>query len=90
MCHENVLRRFIKIVNDHSNIKNIEIFKKDYSEFKPNYIPLDDVRLNNILGTSIDKNQLNEYLLKLGFDIRDTYVITPSYRMDIKTENDIA
>tara|TARA_A100001015_G_scaffold209587_1_gene234680 strand:+ start:6496 stop:8421 length:1926 start_codon:yes stop_codon:yes gene_type:complete len=90
LCHEKVLRRFIKIVNDHSKIKNIEIFKKDYSDFKPNSIPLDDTRLNDILGTSLSKNQLREYLLKLGFDIRDSFALTPSYRSDIKTENDIA
>ncbi len=90
LCHEKVLRRFIKIVNDHSKIKNIEIFKKDYSDFKPNSIPLDETRLNDILGTSLSKNQLREYLLKLGFDIRDSFALTPSYRSDIKTENDIA
>lgn len=90
LCHEKVIRRFIKIVDDHSNIKKIEIFKKDYREFKPNSIPFDELRLNNILGTSLNKNQYGEYLLKLGFNIKDGHVTAPSYRSDVKTENDIS
>ena len=33
-CHEEILRRFIHIVEKHANIINVEIFTKDYSDIK--------------------------------------------------------
>ncbi len=90
LCHEKVLRRFIKIVENHANIKNIEIFNKDYLEFPLNSISFDEKKLNQILGTFINKNQIEDYLYKLGFNIADNKIFPPSYRADIKTTNDIA
>ena len=90
LCHEEVLRRFIKIVSDHVNIKNVEIYKDtfvDYTHFK---IPFDANKISHILGISNDKKVFEEYLLKLGFDIIDNTIIVPSYRNDIKNLNDIA
>ena len=90
LCHEKVLRRFIKIVENHANIKDIEIFGKDYLEFHSIPIPFDEKKLNRILGTSINKNEIKDYLYKLGFNIKDNKIFPPSYRGDIKTTNDIA
>ena len=90
LCHEKVLRRFIKIVKNHANIKNIEIFSKDYLEFDSIPIPFDEKKLNRILGTSINTNEIKDYLYKLGFNIKDNKIFPPSYRGDIKTTNDIA
>ena len=33
---------------------------------------------------------MEDYLTKLGFNIDNNKIIVPSYRSDIKTENDIA
>lgn len=90
LCHEKVLRRFIKIVQNHANITSLEIFNKDYFEFVSNPIPFDEKHLNNILGTSINKKEIEDYLLKLGFNIEDNKIIPPSYRGDIRTANDVA
>ena len=90
LCHEKVLRRFIKIVENHANIKNIQIFHKDYLEFHPKSISFDEKQLNRILGTFLNKSKIEGYLLKLGFDFKDNKIIPPSYRGDIKTVNDIA
>jgi len=90
LCHENVLRRFIKIVKDHATIKNVEIFKKDYQDFKPDLVSFNIKLLNNILGTSLSEKKLKEYLLKLDFTFIDNKIIAPSHRSDIKTPNDIA
>ena len=90
LAHEKVLRRFIKIVENHANITNIEIFSKDYLEFSSHHISFDGKQLNQILGTSINKNEIENYLLKLGFNIIDNKIFPPSYRTDIKTANDIA
>lgn len=90
LCHEKVLRRFVKIVENHANIKNIQIFNKDYLEFSSNPISFDEKQLNKILGTFINKNEIEDYLCKLGFNINDNKIFPPSYRADIKTANDIA
>ena len=90
LCHEEVLRRFIKIVSDHVNIKNIEIYKDTFLDYTPIKIPFDVNKISNILGISNDKNAFKEYLLKLGFRILDSTIIVPSYRNDVKNLNDIA
>jgi len=90
LCHEEVLRRFIKIVSDHVNIKNVELYKDTFIDYAPIKIPFDVKKINNILGISIDKNAAEDYLLKLGFNIIDNEIIVPSYRNDVKNLNDIA
>ena len=90
LCHEKVLRRFIKIVKDHARIKNIEIFQKNYLQYDANKIIFDQERLNNILGISLNKKEYENYLLPLGFKFIDNEIISPSFRGDIISENDIA
>ena len=90
LCHEKVLRRFIKIIENHVAIKNIEIFSKNYEDVASSLIDFDERQLNKILGTSINKKEIQDYLFKLGFDIKDNKIIPPSFRGDIKTINDIA
>lgn len=89
-CHEKVLRRFIHIVEQHSSIKEVSLFHKNYQEFKTTYIPFSANNINNILGTFEADNDIKSILLKLGFDIKDDLIQVPSHRHDIKTENDIA
>ena len=90
LCHEKVLRRFLKIVDEHATIKNVEIFKRDYMSHNSTEIPFSIERINNILGLSCNSEELQDYLTKLGFNIDKDKIIAPSYRSDIKTENDIA
>ena len=90
LCHEKVLRRFLKIVDEHATIKNVEIFKRDYISHNSTEIPFSIERINNILGLSCNSEELQDYLTKLGFNIDKNKIIVPSYRSDIKTENDIA
>ena len=87
LCHEKVLRRFLKIVDEHTTIKNVEIFKRDYISHNSIEIPFNIERINNILGLSYNSEELQDYLTKLGFNIDNNKIIAPS---DIKTENDIA
>ena len=90
LCHEKVLRRFLKIVDEHATIKNVEIFKKDYKSYNSIEIPFNLERINNILGLSYNSEELQNYLTKLGFNIDNNKIVVPSHRSDIKTENDIA
>ena len=90
MCHEMVLRRFLKIIEDHATIQKVRIFQEDYCELKKIFIPFDKKTINKIIGTQIDEYILNNYLSKLGFKIVNKTIEVPSYRSDIKTQNDIA
>ena len=90
LCHEEVLRRFIKIVSDHANIKNVEIYNDTFVDYNFNKIEFDVKSISDILGIPDDKNAFEEYLLNLGFRILDNQIIVPSYRNDIKNLNDIA
>ena len=89
-CHNIVLRRFLKVIQDHANIKNVEVFQKDYQEYNKIRIPFDVNKINKIIGTNKSTNQLKVYLSKLGFKIIENMVEVPPYRNDIKNQNDLA
>ena len=86
---EMVLRRFVKIVQDHTQIKSIgfKSFGKDHNQ-KPN-IPINVNKINKILGTSLRADEYLTYLKGLGFEVSDAIKV-PTYRHDIETINDLA
>lgn len=89
-CHERVLRRFLKIIEDHSTIKNVKLFTETYSQVNKVTIPFDTDKINSTLGTSIDEESCIKYLNNFGFEIKDKLILVPSYRSDILSQNDIA
>ncbi len=86
---EKVLRRFIEIIAEHTSIKNIKLQTFDETQASKANIQIDVKRINKILGIDIEKDKFLNYLSKLGFGIEDEIII-PSYRHDIKTQNDLA
>tara|TARA_B100001939_G_scaffold287165_1_gene257612 strand:+ start:39261 stop:41162 length:1902 start_codon:yes stop_codon:yes gene_type:complete len=90
LCHEYVIRRFLKVVEDHCNIINVELFQESYKPKDETLISFNAVKINRILGTSIKKNECLSYLKKLGFLVSNNFIHVPSYRNDIKTINDIS
>lgn len=90
LCHEKVLRRFIKIVGNHAELKNIQIFNEKYQDYEQIEIPFDLNVINKILGISLNKNEYKNFILKLGFKIHNGFILIPSYRNDISSQNDIA
>ena len=86
---EMVLRRFVKVVQDHAKIKSIRFksFAEDHKQ-NPN-IPINVNKINKILGTSLKNDEYLRHLKGLGFDFVDEIKV-PSYRHDIKTINDLA
>ena len=88
--HEKILRRFVKIVEDHASIKNLQLFSETYQNYEPIYLPFDENKINTILGTNIPKKKILEYLVSLGFDINKSLIKVPPYRSDINNQNDIA
>ena len=70
---ENTLRRFISIVMDHTNIKELSLFKKSYQNYQNRYIKNDKCKVEKILGTKIEDNIYTKILQNLGFAIdKDT------------------
>ena len=88
-AQDKVLRRFIKIVQDHAAIKSIKIKSFVSKELEEISIPIDVVKINEILGTQLNETKYLSYIEKLGFKI-NTAIKVPSYRSDIKTQNDLA
>ncbi len=88
--HENTLRRFIKIVKDHSTIKKIQLFSKEYIKHDSIFLEFDLEIIKKILGVYISKKQYENYLKRLGFSIFKNKIKVPSHRNDIRTQNDLA
>ncbi|MDA9040154.1 phenylalanine--tRNA ligase beta subunit-related protein [Gammaproteobacteria bacterium] len=89
-CHEKVLRRFIKIVSEHATIKNMSIVSHNFKDTPEHKISVDTSRINSILGIDISQEEYLKHLSKLGFEVQDSFIKTPSFRSDIKTHNDLA
>lgn len=88
--HEFVLRRFLKLIEEHTNINNVEIFSEINSKPNSTAIPYNLKKINAILGTKVTNKKLKNYLENLGFQITDESIKAPSYRHDIESLNDIA
>ena len=89
-CQEKVLRRFIKVVSDHAKIKTIKIrsFSSEYP--LPLTIPIDLNKIKKVLGMELEEHKYLNYLQSLGFEVVNNYIKIPSFRNDIKTQNDLA
>ena len=88
--HDYVLRRFLKLIEVHTNINNVEIFSEISSKPNSIAIPYNLKKINAILGTKVTNKKLKNYLQNLGFQITDESIKVPSYRHDIRSLNDIA
>jgi phenylalanyl-tRNA synthetase beta chain len=89
-CHEKVLRRFIKLVGDHANIKEMSIIYYTSKHNSIHQLPVNVHRINQIIGINITENEYLNYLSKLRFDIEEGFIKVPSFRSDVKTQNDLA
>ena len=88
--HDYVIRRFINIVSEHANIKDMSFVSYDYKKKQAIKIPLNVDRINQILGIDITEDQYEDYLSKLGFIIKEKLIYVPSYRNDISSQNDLS
>ena len=89
-CHDRVLRRFIKLVSEHANIKNMSIISFEYEDNPIHQIPVNVKKINQIIGINISEKEYLNHLSKLGFDVEEGLIKVPSFRSDIKTQNDLA
>ncbi|MDB9747778.1 phenylalanine--tRNA ligase beta subunit-related protein [Gammaproteobacteria bacterium] len=89
-CHDKVLRRFISLVKEHSNIKDMSIISHKFNDNLIYKIPINVSKINQIIGINLSEDKYLNYLLKLGFGVKEGFIIVPSFRSDIKTQNDLA
>jgi phenylalanyl-tRNA synthetase beta chain len=89
-CQEKVLRRFIQIVSEHANIKEMSIVSHEYRKNQLKKIPVNVNKINQIIGINISEDSYLNYLARLGFIIEDGHIKVPSFRGDIKTHYDLA
>ena len=89
-CQDKTLRRFIKIVEEHTNIKGMSLITYNFKKNKVTKIPVKINEINQIIGTNISQDEYLTYLSKLGFVVDDENIEVPSYRSDIETQNDLA
>lgn len=89
-CHDYVLRRFIKIIEDHAKIINIELYTQWNNSQEKYSLKLNVKHINQILGTNISENECILCLEKLGFEIKDSVIYIPNHRHDIRNDNDIS
>jgi phenylalanyl-tRNA synthetase beta chain len=87
---DKVLRRFIQVVSENANIKEMSIVSYNYKENQSTKIPFNVNKINQIIGININENVYLNYLTKLEFAIEDNFVKVPSFRSDIRTQNDLA
>jgi phenylalanyl-tRNA synthetase beta chain len=89
-CQDRVLRRFIKLVSEHANIKDISIISYNYKDHPIHQVPVNVQKINQIIGINITEDEYLSYLSKLKFNIEEGIVKVPSYRSDVQTHNDLA
>ena len=87
---EETIRRFIKIVEEHTNIKDMSLITYNYKKNNIITIPVKTNVINQIIGANISQDEYLTYLSKLGFVVNDENIEVPSYRSDIETQNDLA
>ncbi len=84
------LRRFIQIVDDHSQIKRLGLYRNKFADIPSKKINFNVENINNILGINISKLDYSKYLERLGLFVQNEKVQIPNYRYDITNENDLA
>jgi phenylalanyl-tRNA synthetase beta chain len=88
--HDMVLRRFIKLVSEHSNIKEMSIISYKYKDDPIYQIPVNVKKINQIVGINISEKEYLNFVSKLGFVVDEGLIKVPSFRSDVKTQNDLA
>jgi phenylalanyl-tRNA synthetase beta chain len=89
-CHEKVLRRFINLISEHANIKEMSIISYKSKDNPIHQLPVNVKKINQIIGINITENEYINYLSKLQFNIEKDIIKVPSFRSDVKTQNDLA
>ena len=89
-CHESVLRRFIKIIKDHTEIVTLEMKTYNFKDIEQKCIEFDSAKIDQIVGYKTSVLEKEIFLKKLGFMYEKNMLKIPTFRTDINHLNDIA
>lgn len=67
-----------------------ELIEDVAREEKNEYVTVEYDRINELLGTSLERKEIDRYLLALGFNLEDGMALPASYRHDIFLWQDLA
>ncbi len=88
LAQEEVLRRFIAIVQDHVKVKSCTL-KSEQRKIDLLQVEFDFQKINKVIGTDLTDLQQKEILESLYFEVSDI-VKVPPHRSDIDQLNDLA
>ena len=88
LCQEDVLRRFLYIVSEHTEIKSVA-FYSEQNKTTLAEVPFDTDRLNAVIGIDISEKEQLGYLSALGF-VAGKNMSVPAHRSDVDQLNDLA
>jgi len=60
------------------------------NELRKTVLTLDANKINSLLGTEIEEEQMRAILLSLGFELDGSFVTVPSWRSDVEHYSDLA
>ena len=86
---ENALRRLIRVIEEHTHIKDVSFIKYESLKFEERAIRTDYKEINKILGSDISNPSFEKKLKKLKFQCGPSIKV-PAHRNDIFSKNDIA
>ncbi len=88
--HDFTLRRFLNIVQDHTEIASVKSKTFLSKDIESKFIEYDFNKIKKILGLDNTTEVFQNYLLKLGFKFNENLIEVPSFRHDIETNNDLS
>ena len=88
LCQEDVLRRFLQIVSDHTTVKSVA-FYSEQNKTTLAEVPYNADKLNAVVGIDISEQEQLAYLNALGFEAGKSITV-PAHRSDVDQLNDLA
>ena len=88
LCQEGVLRRFLQIVADHTEVKSVSLYSEQ-SKTALAEVSYDSDKLNAVVGINLTEKEQLGYLSALGFQSCKNMKV-PAHRSDVDQLNDLA
>jgi len=60
------------------------------SKIEPKHVTLNEVQINNLLGTDLSSQEMTDILQSIGFIVQDKKIVVPTFRPDITRVADLA
>ena len=88
LCQEEVLRRFLQIVSEHTEVKSVALYSEQ-NKTTLTEVPYNGDKLNAVIGIDISQQEQMNYLSALGFEYGKSITV-PAHRSDVDQLNDLA